>query len=337
MPLYTIGHVYQLTDFDTSGGNVTPPDERGADADGNPPFNIRLNPNYTRIEIIIQDDDPNFQETNNADSNQFLAQDVVIDGVTYLTGQRVVLNYELADDNGFLGYSITILPFGDQNTGRNETTAFVTTEPMVPGQTYTYTSEGNIGGGAGRPYENFVCFTVGGLIDTPDGCRPIETLQPGGHVLTYDRGAQPVQWIGTRTVAGFGRLAPVEIPIGMFGASRSHRVSPQHRIMLSGAWAEMLVGEPEVLASAIHLADGDRVRQLPAGFVTYVHLATDAHDLVCVDGVWSETLMVGPASLARLTDAHRAEITLLFPDAPEHPAMDIARPQLKRFEARLVA
>lgn len=337
MPIFTLGYVYQLSDFATTGGNIVPPDEQGATAQGSPPFQMTLNPGFTSLEVLVDDDDPNFQETNGADSNQFLAADIVIDGVLYEAGQRVVLNYELTDANGFQGYSVTILPFGSGNSGSNDTTFFMTNAPMQAGQTYTFITEGNIGGGLGRPYADFVCFTAGGMIDTPDGMRRVETLRPGDRVTTRDRGAQPIRWIGTRMVPGIGRMAPIEIAQGHLGALRPHRVSPQHRLLVSGADVQMVTGETEGLATALHLVDGTAIRQVPTGFVTYVHIATDAHDLVQVDGVWSETLMVGPRSLNRMTDAQHTELTALFPLAPVDAVMDIARPQLKRHEAMLVA
>ena len=54
-----------------------------------------------------------------------------------------------------------------------------------------------------------VCFTRGTMIATPEGERAIEDLEVGDLVLTKDNGAQPLRWVGSRTVKAEGRMAPV--------------------------------------------------------------------------------------------------------------------------------
>lgn len=336
MPDYTIAYVYQLSDFSTTGGNITPPDEQGARAQGNPPFNITLNPGAVPIPIIITDDDTLFHETGGTDPSQPLAQAVTIDGVTYPAGSHVVLNYVLTDANGFEGYSITI---GSSNSGNNDTTAFVTTEPMVPGQQYTFISEGNIGNNNPVDYAEFACFTAGARVKTPSGAQRIERLRAGDLVCTLDRGPQPVRWIGMRRVTGFGPLAPVEITRGTLRAHRPHLVSPQHRVLVRGAGAELHFGQSEVFVAAKHLVNGTSIRRAPRPRVTYIHLAFDHHEVLIVDGVRSESLLLAQGSLRCMCPDQSAELHAVFPDlnaqnAPVHAAP--GRPEARQYEGRLI-
>lgn len=337
MPDYVIAYVYQLSDFSTSGGNITPPDEQGARAQGNPPFNITLNPGAQPIPIIITDGDGLFHETSGTDPSQPLAQAVTIDGVTYPAGSHVVLNYVLTDNGGFEGYSITI---GSGNSGNNTTTAFVTTEPMVPGQQYVFTSEGNIGNNNPVDYTEFACFTVGAQIKTPHGLQRIERLRPGDLVMTRDHGAQPLRWIGMRKLPAVGPVSPICFDKGVMGAHRRHLVSPQHRMMLRGPQAELLTGEPEVFVPAHQLVNGRTITRQVGGVVTYVHLALDRHEVLTVDGLLSESLFVKDTGLMAASGDEQAEIQQLFDDGPlatvaEHDAL--CRPLVKRHVGEMLA
>ncbi|MEM9580179.1 MAG: Hint domain-containing protein [Pseudomonadota bacterium] len=310
MPDYVIKNVYQIGDFATSGGNIAPPNERGATAQGNPPFQMQLNPGTEPFSIVITDSDPNFQETPGADPLQELAQDATIDGVLYPAGSHVVLNYELTAAGVPTGYSITI---GAPNSGGNTTTAFVALEPLPVGTSFTYTNENNIGGGAGRPYATFVCFTAGSLISTPNGPRLIERLKPGDLVDTSEHGAQKLRWIGTKTTLGIGQLAPVVIRKGTLGALCDVRVSPQHRMAVAGPALQLLFGEDRMLVAASHLVNGRTILQLPQAMVTYVHIAFDRHEIVTLDGTLSETLLVNHGALNAVTEAQAEELLHLFP------------------------
>ncbi|MEP0190216.1 MAG: hypothetical protein ABJE00_07380, partial [Erythrobacter sp.] len=128
MPDFTLQWVYQLDDFNTAGALDAVPNEQGARAQGSPPWQIQLDAAAFPLQITVSDDDPNFNEIG--DPGQVLASDVTIDGVTYLAGARVVINYVITTDDGFEGYSISL---GSNNTGNNTTTAFITNTPLVPG------------------------------------------------------------------------------------------------------------------------------------------------------------------------------------------------------------
>jgi hypothetical protein len=184
-----------------------------------------------------------------------------------------------------------------------------------------------------------VCFVRGTRIRTARGEVRIEDLRPGDLVATFDAGLQPLRWVGSSRIAGRGRFAPVLIEAGTLGNREDLFVSPQHRILLQGWRAEILSGEPQVLAAAIDLVNGGTIRQVEVAEVEYFHLLFDAHQIVWSNAVPSESLHVSRNSVASLRPEQRYEIATLFPEllATERPVVAIVRPTLRPFEARILA
>ncbi len=189
------------------------------------------------------------------------------------------------------------------------------------------------------------CFTPGTLIDTVAGPVQVEDLLPGDLVLTRDNGYQPVRWIGRRDLTladtiAHPDLCPVVLQPGALGSAGPDRVmavSPQHRILVAGAAAELLTGEGEVLAAALHLAGRPGIGRAGPCPVSYVHILFDGHEIVRSDGIWSESFQPGAASLNGLGAPQRAEVLALFPELAEaNPAVNFpaARLTLKPHEAR---
>jgi len=160
---------------------------------------------------------------------------------------------------------------------------------------------------------NVVCFTRGTLIRTAEGERMIEDLLPGDQVWTLDHGYQPIRWIGSTTVEAKGRFAPVVFEAGVLGNSRTLRVSPQHRMLLSGWQAELLFNEPEVLAAAKMLVNDSTIRREEGGTVDYFHILFDEHEIIFAEGSPSESFHPGHVGWGALHDEARAEILDLFP------------------------
>lgn len=187
------------------------------------------------------------------------------------------------------------------------------------------------------------CFTAGTLIETPDGPRRVESLQPGDLVLTLDDGPQPVRWIGQRRLGLANLLAdpslqPVEIPAAAFGAGVPRcaiRVSPQHRVLFAGAVCELHFGTEEVLVPAIQLAGRRGICQRPQP-VTYVHVMFDRHQIVQTHGLWSESYQPGERTLSGLPDPQRDELLRLFPDLEVPGCYPAARMTLKGYETRVL-
>ncbi|WIY25480.1 Hint domain-containing protein [Parasedimentitalea psychrophila] len=188
--------------------------------------------------------------------------------------------------------------------------------------------------------ENIICFTPGTLIDTAHGPRAIETLALGDLIVTRDHGLQPLRWVGSRTVAAQGSFAPIEIASALLpGASAPLLVSPQHRMLWSGARAQMLFGIDEVLVAAQHLLASPAVTRRTGGLVTYVHLMLDQHQVIYANGAATESFYPGDQALGALSDAGRDEMFTLFPELRSHTGGfgDTARLCLKSHEGLLLA
>ena len=114
-------------------------------------------------------------------------------------------------------------------------------------------------------------------------------------------------------------------------------VSPQHRMLVDGARAELLFGAAEVLVAAVHLTtlpDVDQV--LPYG-VSYIHLLFDCHELVQADGAWSESFQPADRTLTNMGCDQRGEIEALFPELSQGViSFPAARLTLKSYEARVL-
>lgn len=185
-----------------------------------------------------------------------------------------------------------------------------------------------------------VCFVAGTLIVTGHGQLPIEDLKPGDLVLTMDHGFRPIRWIGSTKVVGKGALAPITIKSGALTNVRDLRVSPQHRMFLSGWKAQMLFGENEVLAAAKHLVNDTSIFQQECDQVEYYHILFDGHEIIFAEGCPAESFHPGDKSLGALGEETRQEIFALFPQLAELDFYksygDSARRSLKAHEARLM-
>jgi len=158
-----------------------------------------------------------------------------------------------------------------------------------------------------------LCFAQGTWITTPSGQVPIEELAAGDMVVTMDHGPQPIRWIGSSKRPATGNLAPILIRKGALGNTRDLRVSPQHRMLLSGWHAEVLFGEREVLATAKSLVNDHSILREEGDEVEYFHMLFDTHEIVYAEGAPSESFHPGPEGWKALDAPTRNEILELFP------------------------
>ncbi|MDO8327776.1 MAG: Hint domain-containing protein, partial [Cypionkella sp.] len=193
--------------------------------------------------------------------------------------------------------------------------------------------------------ENVVaCFTPGAMILTDQGEVAVEDLAEGDLVLTRDSGFQPIRWVGRRdlTAAELAvqpRFNPVRIAQGALGGDLPERdmlVSPQHRMLMTGARAELLFGEHEVLVAATHMVGMSGVGRVMPETVSYIHILFDRHEVVRADGAWSESFQPGAQTLNGLDAAQRAEILALFPTLALGGNYPAARLTLKAKEAQVL-
>lgn len=231
------------------------------------------------------------------------------------------------DDNGRpFGDTITVTVFSAGGVTSNVWGMASDTE-LVDGARYVKTGGSNNGDSL---YESFVpCFTSGTTIMTGLGLKPVERIRPGDMVMTRDNGLREVAWAGRRDLTELDlardpRLRPVLIRAGALGEgspARDMYVSPNHRVLLSGARMAMLFGEREVLVAAKHLLGRPGIERAPRAGVSYLHLLFDAHEVLFSDGMWTESFFPGDTALAGLGVAQSREIATLFPelrtDCPE--------------------
>lgn len=174
-----------------------------------------------------------------------------------------------------------------------------------------------------------ICFAAQGRIATANRPLALRELRPGMHVQTRDNGLKQVRWIGWRTVAARGGYAPVRIPGGVMGAVRDTYVSPQHRLLLDDTRLALRYGNPEYLCAAVHLCGDLLHRAQDFTTITYVHVLLDNHQIVNVDGLWSESLFLGPQTERILKPAqlHQARASVTG-------AQTLVRAQMNRMEGR---
>ncbi|AUC53025.1 hypothetical protein CDO87_07365 [Sagittula sp. P11] len=196
---------------------------------------------------------------------------------------------------------------------------------------------------------NYVpCFTPGTRLKTLRGDVAAEEIRVGDRLLTRDNGYQAVRWCGakslsSRQLAAEQAFCPILIRKGALGPGHPERdmmVSPQHRVVMTGAPVELLFGEEEVLAAALHLVGLPGIEQLlPGQGTSYIHFMFDRHELVMSEGLWTESFQPGDLSLAGLDAPQRDELFALFPELKVdvgRKAYMAARPMLKAYQTRLL-
>ncbi len=192
-----------------------------------------------------------------------------------------------------------------------------------------------------------VCVASGTLIETSQGEVAVEELTVGDLVHTLDNGPQPVRWIGSRKIgaaelADNHSLRPIRILKGALGEGLPKKdllVSPQHRVLVGGWRAELLFGEPEVLAPAKGLInDRTVIRDASVEEIEYFHILFDSHEIIKTDGAFTESFHPGAYTMREMDDTVRAELIQILPQlaTPAGNYGNTARMALKVAEARLV-
>ncbi|MEM9437283.1 MAG: Hint domain-containing protein [Pseudomonadota bacterium] len=280
--------------------------------------------------LVALDDDltigTDFTKTFDILSNDELTLGVEI---THINGEEVQPNQ-----------SIT-LPTGQTITLNTDWTITVESTDDTGDIVFTYGIEDDDGvtDTAFVALETIPCFVAGTLILTPDGERRIEELEVGELVMTHDAGAQPIRWAGSRTMPAKGKFAPIRISAGALGDHRQLLVSPQHRVLIRDTLSELLFGEPEVLVSAKHLVNDRTIRPEEGGFVTYVHLLFDEHQVVFSEGLATESFLPGPQTSDCFEREVLEEICEIFPELDPETGegySHAARRTLKAYEAQVL-
>lgn len=191
------------------------------------------------------------------------------------------------------------------------------------------------------------CFCPGTFLETPDGPRAIESLQAGDLVLTRDRGAQEIRWIGERVVpaevlATSPALGPVLIEKGALSENSPVHdllVSPQHRILLRSRVVQRMLNTGEVLVPAAALTAVSGISRVSMNAtVRYYHVLFDHHEVVLANGAETESLFPGPVALASVGPRNFLRIVVSCPHILDQSARPIsARTIVKGRKARKLA
>jgi hypothetical protein len=337
VPDYTVTG-WSLADFSgafgdpANAGNTTPDFAVGTTS--------TLSASASTVTFDITDDDPELEDAYlETGVLSVLTNNVTIGGVTYNAGQNIESEYQLiSDDVPPITFIIGRIGTGTSNSGSN--VVVFTTSPITAGQTFTFSGSGD---GPIDPYGT-LCFAGGTLIETPNGPRRIEELNAGDLVTTRDKGARPIRWLAKRDLGPLElcrnpSLRPIRIRKGALGAGLPAQdlvVSPQHRILLSDPAAELLFDTSDVLVPAQALLGNDRVHiDHACQSVSYYHLLLEDHAMVCANGQWAETLLLGSETQKTFLSAQRRELELLFPEKILDPPTPYAR-SLRSWEYELL-
>ncbi len=283
-----------------------------------------------QVALVARDEDATIRKGTNASIDVLANDNSTAPGaltVTKVNGVTVGVG------------SVVTLPSGDVVTvGAG---GVLTVQTVEHADTHVLTYE--VKDGAGNTDVAFVtlhvvaCFTLGTEIAVPSGVIAVEALAAGDLVETRDHGPQALRWVGRVTRAAVGPDAPILVPAGCFGTHGAIRLSPNHRVLVEGAAAELVLGEPEVLVKAKHLVGQRGVRRVEGGDVTYLHLLFDRHEIVTANGLPCESYYPAPATMAGFDGETQAELLRLFPELQRAGAIGpLARPEVSGREARVL-
>lgn len=231
------------------------------------------------------------------------------DSITFNTGETLTLNPDMTISITGTGWNTqTVFSYSITNSLGQSDTAFVTmTTP---------------------------CFTAGSFIETPSGPVLIDDICAGDFVLTQSGKAEQVKWVGKTTRIARGKFAPIEIAPNTLGKHDAICISPQHRVVVSDARAELFTGMPETLVAAKHLVNDRTIKVKADGqTVTYIHLMFETHQIVIVNGLASESYYPGPETMRGFDKSTQDEILELFPQLDVTGYGLSAMPAAKGYEA----
>jgi Hint domain len=182
-------------------------------------------------------------------------------------------------------------------------------------------SQAPVAEGGSQPERCTPCFTPGAMITTQRGELPIQMLEAGDRVVTRDNGIQPVRWVGKTQMflqdfQAEPHLLPVLVRQGSLGRDLPERdmmVSPNHRLLVANERTSLRYSEREVLIAAKHLSVPG-VHTVQSSGTTYIHFLCDRHEVVLVNGIWTESFQPEDQSLKTIGNAQRLEIYEIFPE-----------------------
>ncbi|MEM6888634.1 MAG: Hint domain-containing protein [Pseudomonadota bacterium] len=248
--------------------------------------------------------------------------------------------------DGAKRYTITLI-----ETGPSRSPLLMFFNAMPPRDTELLVIEQRLGtpelAPEAAPAGGVICFTPGTKLQTGTGVVPVETLRIGDLIQTKDNGLQPIEWVGARRMSGARLFAmpdscPIRVRGGAFGIARPNEpllVSPQHRLLVSGAQARRLFGQAELLIAARDLmAYSDLAEVVRPREVTYIHLLLPAHNVVWANGVQTESFHPASAAPESLREEDLVRLHAARPELVQNTSNygGYARPNLSNGAAGLL-
>jgi hypothetical protein len=133
------------------------------------------------------------------------------------------------------------------------------------------------------------CFARGTRLLTPAGYVPVQDLRPGSLVVTTTGAAEPVRWIGWRTIdlTDHNRpdaIRPVRITAGALGEgvpAREVQLSPDHAVFMEG----------HLIPIKLLVNNASIVRDMTSLAVTYFHVELARHSVILAENLPVETYL----------------------------------------------
>lgn len=128
----------------------------------------------------------------------------------------------------------------------------------------------------------------GTRVATPRGWTPVEELNAGDEVITFDHDVQELRSISRRLYPGRRDASAkplVRVPAGLLGNDRPMMLMPGQGVIVESDLAEVTYGDPFALITAEGLADLPGVEQMmPDVAIVAVTLSFDRDEIVFADG-----------------------------------------------------
>ena len=120
----------------------------------------------------------------------------------------------------------------------------------------------------------------GSLIATDAGWKPVETIQPGEMVLTFDNGLQRVvqthQIVVPRASIPAHKAFKMVVPMGALGNRREMHLLPCQEVIVESDLAETAYGDPFVMIQALMLEGFFGIHRAPIEGDLRIHMITFA-------------------------------------------------------------
>jgi len=303
--------------------------------DANYDTNLLIAGNSAQTAIVAQDDAMNTGQNASKTLDVLNNDSSTIPGVLTITHINDIA--VSADPLSPLPNSVTLLT-GQIITINPDGTLTVQSDGDIETVNFVYTMQDSFGNtdSAIVTVSQMACFTKGTEVMTPQGPKLIEGLAPGDMVLTRDDGPQPLMWVGRSHCKVTPENRPIRFKAGTLDTDKDLIVSPNHRMLVTDVWAELLFADNEVLVKAKDLVnDHSIIYDYSSDEVVYYHLLFSRHQLITTHGATSESYYPGQMTKDSFDADVEEELFRLFPELSgnDYDYGLPARLPLKRFEA----